>query len=269
MVALLFVNMYRFFLGAPLDSVADGLLRLHNLCIDYGQLGCIFFSSPLLQTCYNLMGRTSDPLVLKGDAMNEEDLRNRRDDGGKNIYGLSLFFKLHIAVYMNELEFAAGPLSAETKTNMEPIVPFTAKHHAFLESIVAEAPYRANNTNSVLPRWKHKKRLKRLKEAALLCPENFGHKLYLVQAEQAVSQGQFDLAVHKYEKSIRQAEKEGIPSDQGLACERAARMFLSLGKKKEATRHISQALNLYKQWGAKVKVDQLKRLVTLEKLDLK
>ncbi|CAB9511874.1 Protein tyrosine kinase [Seminavis robusta] len=271
MISLFFHHTMRFFLGDPLDSVVGSLLHLEKLCKDYGQIGVIIFSGPVLQSCYNLMGRSPDPLLLKGDAMNEDDFRHSDWDFNQSMYSLSQFFKLHLAVYLNQFEYAieGGALSANARQQAKLLViPFTVKHLTFLECVLAESPFAAKRNNNLLERRRRKRRLKRLQEAALLCPENYSHKLSLAEAEQAVSRGQFDLAIQKYEKSIRLAERDEIRSDQGLACERAARMYLSIGKKAEASKFVAKALAHYQDWGAKVKVDQMTELVKKEELVL-
>ena len=161
--------------------------------------------------------------------MKEDEFRNSDLDFNKSMYGLTLSFKLHLAVLLNEFDFAARLLaSSEMKTYSGLLViPWVTKQLEFMKAII-EATASSSQHGGISQRWRAKKRMKTLKEAVLYCPDNYMHKLDLIQAEQFASDGQLDLALEKYEAAIYHAGNQGIPPDQGYACERAGRMLLSL-----------------------------------------
>ena len=98
------------------------------------------------------------------------------------------------------------------------------------------------------------------------CPENHTNKVFLVRAEIAASKGQHDEAVLLYDKSRHYAKVNQLPSEQAFASERAGRMFVAAGQSSEAVPLFHEAIKLYAQWGAEVKVTQLKEIMANEKL---
>ena len=119
---------------------------------------------------------------------------------------------------------------------------------------------------SFLDRRRAQKHLRYLEQAMLNCPENHTNKVFLVRAEIAASKGQHDEAVLLYDKSRHYAKVNQLPSEQAFASERAGRMFVAAGQSSEAVPLFHEAIKLYAQWGAEVKVTQLKEIMANEKL---
>ena len=51
--------------------------------------------------------------------------------------------------------------------------------------------------------------------------------------------------------------RDGVVFDHAVACERAGRFMSSIGETNSATRYLRQANESYREWGARIKVDQL------------
>jgi predicted ATPase/signal transduction histidine kinase/CheY-like chemotaxis protein len=87
---------------------------------------------------------------------------------------------------------------------------------------------------------------------------NVKHKLLLVQAELTRYKGDILQATDYYEQAIDSAGTFGFIQYEGLANELCAEMLLMSGKTRYARCHLLDALYIYRRYGAKVKVEQLK-----------
>ncbi|MEM7183708.1 MAG: AAA family ATPase [Spirochaetota bacterium] len=96
-----------------------------------------------------------------------------------------------------------------------------------------------------------------LKELSKHCPDNFGHKYLLVEAEKARAEGKNFEAITLYEKSIESAKKHKFTHIEALGNELCAKFWMNKGNKKYATLHMTEAHRLYEVWGALAKCKQL------------
>lgn len=88
-------------------------------------------------------------------------------------------------------------------------------------------------------------------------PMNFEHKYQLVEAEQARVLGRIGEARELYDQAIAGAKAQGYLQEEALANERAAELYLALGRDKFAREYLSEAYYGYVRWGATAKVKQL------------
>jgi PAS domain S-box-containing protein len=89
------------------------------------------------------------------------------------------------------------------------------------------------------------------------CPENFGNRAALVDAEIARLEGHPLDAMHFYERAIQSAREHGFVHNEGLAHELAARFYLAGGFETIGHTYLRNARNSYDRWGAHGKVKQL------------
>mgnify|MGYP000294094214 CR=1 FL=1 len=100
--------------------------------------------------------------------------------------------------------------------------------------------------------------LDELKELSLLCPENFEHKLLLLQAEQGRYQNQsIEQLAPLYETAIESASSNEFLQYEALANELYGEFLLTKKRIRFALPYIHDALNLYRHWGCTVKVKNL------------
>ena len=94
------------------------------------------------------------------------------------------------------------------------------------------------------------------------CPQNFSHKLALLEAElvaiNAESNNDKSIA-QSYDKAISLSKENGFIHETALACERAGITFLS-SDHVDPRYYFHQAIDSYKLWGAKSKIEQIKTL---------
>ena len=86
------------------------------------------------------------------------------------------------------------------------------------------------------------------------CPENYRHKVLLIRAERARTQGNWSEAMELYEESIESARKNEFISCEALAAELYGKFWLERKKEKFARLYLNEARYLYEKWGASEKV---------------
>jgi tetratricopeptide (TPR) repeat protein len=247
----------RFFTGESLISVVEEVVHFQDFAKDYTHRYMEVFITPLLQTCYTLMGRSNNPLVLTGDATEEGQRTAQFSETGEIMSHYLLLLRMYIAVYMNELDHARLLLIPLRKGGYTVTVPYIHKIYVFLEGLI-----QANLSQiSFVERWRARRCLKYFERASLLCPENHINKVLLLSAELAAAAGDYENAGLRFDKAGAYAEKEGFLNEQALAFEKAARMYLLVGKSAEATSYFGKAIIVYRQWGAEAKVNQLQEIM--------
>src|SRR5262249_32061095 len=92
------------------------------------------------------------------------------------------------------------------------------------------------------------------------CPENFGNRAALINAEIARLEGRVLEAEQLYEKAIRSARSNGFVNNEAISHELAARFYAARGFQKFADAYLLEARYCYQRWGAEGKVAQLDHL---------
>jgi tetratricopeptide (TPR) repeat protein len=253
----------RFFTGESLISIVEEVVHIQDLANDYKHRYMEMFITPLLQACYNLMGRSDNPLVLNGDAMEEGQWAALFAESRDLLSNYAILFKMYVAIYMNELDHARLLLIPLRKSGYTGIVPYIHKIYVFLQGLMLAG----SSQRSFVGSWRAQRCLKYLERASLQCPENHINKVFLLSAELAAAAGDYEKAGHLFDKAIGYAEKEGFLNEQALAFEKAARMYLLVGRSAESTAYFGKAINVYRQWGAEAKVKQLQELIEKKKLN--
>ena len=83
------------------------------------------------------------------------------------------------------------------------------------------------------------------------------HKVCLMEAEEAFSSNDTELAKSMYEKAVSTAKKHRFINDEALACELAGYFFLERQEKELSLQYFLQAHEKYHEWGAVAKSDAL------------
>ena len=87
---------------------------------------------------------------------------------------------------------------------------------------------------------------------------NFQHKLFLMEAEYAYCNNDFDSATSYYKLAIATAKKHRFLNDEALACELAGHFCLdALEDNDSALQYFLQAHSKYHEWGAIAKANLL------------
>lgn len=124
--------------------------------------------------------------------------------------------------------------------------------HAFIGGLASFRIYRETQN----PVWaqrgeKFKQRIKTWKDQGSLW--NFEHKSFLLDAEQAYSNGNLELARVSYENAILSARKHKFIQEEALAYELAANFHVNSGDEATALKFFTGAHGKYIEWGAYAK----------------
>ena len=90
-----------------------------------------------------------------------------------------------------------------------------------------------------------------------LCPENGQHRYFLLSAERARISGNLPRAVRKFRQAVDVAASTGLVQYEALANELFGNFWKHTGEATAALGYWLRARDLYAQWGAQAKVDQL------------
>ncbi|TVM14159.1 hypothetical protein DPQ33_17760 [Oceanidesulfovibrio indonesiensis] len=99
--------------------------------------------------------------------------------------------------------------------------------------------------------------LERFRSWAEHNPANFEHKYLLACAESARIQGHTAQAVSLYDQAVESAGAAGFKQWEGLANERAAQLWRTLGNDLAALTYWQQAYSCYGNWGAHAKLARM------------
>lgn len=149
---------------------------------------------------------------------------------------------------------AAGPLMSSSAGFFE-----SAEYHYFAALVrvaCLEAASSDDRAEHGLEVTSHRRALALLADN---CPENFGGRLALVDAEIARTGGRPLDAMEGYERAIRAARDNGLIHDEALAFEVAARFYVARGFETIARTYRAGARSAYLRWGAVGKVRELDR----------
>jgi diguanylate cyclase (GGDEF)-like protein len=90
-------------------------------------------------------------------------------------------------------------------------------------------------------------------------PENFGHLVRWIDAERAWAVEDFQAAVGSFDAAMAEVARRVRPWHAALITERAARFHVVHGLERSGGVLLTEARNLYHEWGASAKVDALEQ----------
>ena len=131
--------------------------------------------------------------------------------------------------------------------------------HLFYQSLIITATFDSKARIRRTYRKILNKNLNKLRNWFESCPNNFGHKYYLVSAEMARVKGKAGKAAVLYEKAILSAAENGFTQNEAIASELAGKFFYSVGYWQTAEKYILNAHDKYNQWGAEGKASLMKQ----------
>lgn len=238
----------RLMIGDPLDDILEEAGKHEKLM---NHISDPFISARYLenrQFARCLMGRTADPLSLSGDGFNESDYYELLL-AENNLFGIcfSLLYKL-IVFYCHGRYEKARETARTLDCHIEvPVGTLLLPLHFFYSSLsLAEIAKtkQGRPKRSILADIR--KRQRRMKKWARLCPENFAHKHDLVEAviEEITAdegRGRFSRALKLYHEAIRGARQHGYTQEEAVACAGLGRFYLGRDAREEAALYLKRS----------------------------
>lgn len=248
--------------GAPLEEVkaeAERSLVLARRTKDPVAIAAVIVSRQLVACLTGqTRGRTSldsDDVVL-GEALATLD---EKEHAIVFYYEHVYRLFLHVLYGEHQAALAAAADAARFAEHMTGI--YWPVNAAFLEALARAGL--AREAADLGARSEHEAAIPpvraRLEALARSCPENFQHKVALLDAELCALQGERWEAVEQYDRAIELARQSEHAQDEAIANERCGRLLLSLGRERAAQGYLGDALRGYLHWGATAKAEALLR----------
>jgi class 3 adenylate cyclase len=247
--------------GRPLDKIESETRAYSESFDQYKQETNFNYNEVYRQAMLNFMGRSEDPLVLTGDAYDEEKMiaqnRERNDQTGAFFIH---FNKLILYYYFHDYK-KAYQHAIEARERLESVLAkFEIPNHHFYEALTLLAMYPdAKQAEKRKMMKRVRGNLRKLKKWARDAAENYLHKYQLVNAERLRVLNRHDQARMEYDRAIAGATANRYIHEEGLAYEIAGRFYLHQQSEGLAEFHLKAAYNAYREWGAKAKLRNLEQ----------
>jgi len=250
---------HRYQCGNDLASVEEDLRKYGKLMTEFKQATVLKYCLPYRQAILNLMGLSSNPLQLTGDAMNQENLLNSALERKNINLVFVIFSQCSVVTYM----FGDYDVASEMADKAQYIVDrsnsptYAVCSHTFYYGLITLLLARKTKDK----RWEGlaKNAIEKMKNWTKFAPSNCEQKLHLMEAEYAYFLGEYEIAERLYDSAIEKAGINGFIQEQALAFERAGMFYFEKGNVSKASQYYGKAHNSYLTWGAKGKADHLLR----------
>jgi histidine kinase len=213
------------------------------------------------QPMLNFMGRSTNPIVLTGEAYDEEKMmlqnQERKDKTGTFFIH---FNKLILCYYFHEYDKAEYHAAESRKLLEAVLAKFEIPNHHLYEALTLLAlyPKAGNKQSSYLRRIKSN--MRKLKNWSKFAPENYRHKYDLLRAELLRVNGNYNDARLVYDKAISGASTNNYIHEEALAYELTGRFYLDQHSEDLAEFYFKASYNAYREWGAGAKLRQLEQV---------
>ena len=238
----------RLMIGDPLDDILEESKQYEKLMnhINDPFISARFSENRQFARC--LMGRTSDPLSLSGDGF-DENAYFEMLLAENNIFGLcfALLYKLMVFYHHGRYEKARQTARTLDRHIEVPVGTLLLPLHFFYSSLaLAEIARTKQGRQKRRILADIRKRQRRMKKWARLCPENFAHKHDLVEAAVVEispdsRRGRFDQALKLYHEAIRGARQHGYTQEEAVACAKLGRFYLDRDVREEAALYLKKS----------------------------
>jgi predicted ATPase/signal transduction histidine kinase/FixJ family two-component response regulator/tRNA A-37 threonylcarbamoyl transferase component Bud32 len=211
------------------------------------------------QAVLNLLSRTQNPCILKGEVYDEQKMLPLHQQTNDQLAILFLYFHKLLLCYWFENYSEALENIAQFESYLGAAAgQVISVIFYFYDSLVRLAVY-ANTQEfrqkEIIDRVQANQ--EKMQKWAAHAPMNNLHKFYLVEAERYRVLEQKLEAIEMYDKAIALAKENDYINEEALAHELAAKFYLSWGKETIAKTYIINAYYGYIQWGALAKVKHL------------
>ncbi|MDP5018948.1 MAG: AAA family ATPase, partial [Dolichospermum sp.] len=247
-----------FWCGQPLTELEKQIRAYRQQLLDFQQLTTANYCSLLWETTLFLLGNPEKINISFQQSGDEEQLVSQ-SLAAKDIYRIFAFY-----LYRAILQFLMGDIiqaSADAVQARQYILGILAgiieAGLYFYDSLITLAIVPSSLDEVDKQQQTVKENQSKLQFWAEHAPMNYLHKWQLVEAEKCRVLGEKLAAIDYYDQAIAGAKDNGYIQEVALACELAAKFYLSQKKELSARAYMQEARYYYQRWGAKVKVKQL------------
>ncbi len=209
------------------------------------------------QSIANLIEETENPDILTGRIFDESLIDIADVTKSNEIYFQNLYLqKLYLALIFNHganakkyLDLAGRFQESVRGTALYPLF------HYYRSLLISDITLSSPSKRAVLAQIK--KDIHFLKKYEKLCPQNYSHKIFLLEAEYHYLKGDNETAKILYDKALKYGTESGMTNDVAYCWERAGRFFLDTKQDLLANFYLQNAYRVYKRWGADAKLKQM------------
>jgi predicted ATPase/signal transduction histidine kinase len=250
---------HTFFLGEPLEQLANNCEQYLSLAVKYQQGYTLTFLQLFQQVYLNLLGRSTSPVDLIGPAFDESNLLPtlKKDNNLVAMFFVYVYKAMLLYLFKDASQAVDIAAIAEEYANAIPGLLVIAQHNFYYSlALLAEYPnLDATKQSEYLKKVNSLQ--KSMKQWALHAPSNFQHKYDLVEAEKARVLGQNESAIDYYDLAIQGAADSGYIQEEAIASELAFEFHLARGRNRIAKFYLKEACYCYSRWGAQAKIKDL------------
>ena len=227
----------------PLKQLRRDLERFLRLIQYHNQHSMSLFMRPNLQYVLNVLGLSTNPVVLSGDAMDEDALLSLAIERKTTlVMSVVNVYKLQLCGHFQEFEMGRKLVHVISQYKAGTFAPYIRIAHLLHSGIVLTSSGRR------LDRWAAKRCLKLLRKRAKWSKDYVTNKVLLLEAVILEAEGHFD--EDKYRESVRFARADFLWSEAGMANEYWAQALVTRGRLEDARSTFSQAVEDYEKWEA-------------------
>ncbi len=209
------------------------------------------------QGMLNLMGKSENPLIITGEAYNEEKMMLQNNERNDRTGQFHLHFNKLIISYLLGDYNSATYHASETRKLLEAVLAkFEIPNHHFYEALTMLALYpKANNQRKLMSRAN--KNIRQMKKWAKDAPQNFQHKHDLILGSKMLVLGKTEEGISLLNQAIKGANQNDFIHEEAIANEILGKFYANTHSNAQAEKYLKAAYNAFREWGAKVKLTQL------------
>ncbi|MEO0533934.1 MAG: AAA family ATPase [Cyanobacteria bacterium P01_A01_bin.123] len=252
---------HRFWLGESLPALAQAMANYYQEIDALNQDVALQLHGINWQTVENLLGEATNPCALDGKIYVADTMRSVHQRSGN----LQAIFVAHFQqlflnyLFGNYTDAIAQAELAEAYLDVVPAQVVFATYHVYRALTCLALIGLGQSTQNKERLAQANRDLKKLTKWAHHAPENYAHRVALIQAEKHRVLGNRLAAMEAYDQAITLAQSNQYSQEAGLAQELAGRFYLDWGKAAIAQTYLVNAYYSYEHWGAKAKLDDFKQ----------
>jgi len=252
-------GLHGYYSGRSLDDLADSMAIYAEAMVRFKKQPILSLIQIYQQTVANLRGQSQLPNLLAGEFY---DIAYQFPQHLESNYRTAIFYVHANTAVLNylfdEYSVAIAQLDRAIPYQDSVVALFIVGWFAFYDALIrlAVARQRTGKEHQQLLKQVTANR-KKLQKWATFAPNNYAHKLLLVEAEVARTRGNFTTAIALYDRAISLAQEHQFIQEAALANELAAAYCFAENRLKLAQVYLQEAHYFYLQWGAISKVKDL------------
>ncbi|HEY9638027.1 MAG TPA: AAA family ATPase [Coleofasciculaceae cyanobacterium] len=251
--------LHSFFMGKELSNLELDMATYREAIGQLNQETALNYHKVYQQFVLNLLGKSANVQLLKGEAYNEEEMLKLHQKSNDKTAIFYLFFNKSVIYYLFYDYHQSADYSARAEKYLDGVTAtLNIPLFYFYDSLAKLAIY-TDSTKSEQDdiHLKVIANQEKMKIWAHHAPMNFSHKFELVEAERHRVMGRHLEAMDYYDRAIAIAKENEYINEEALANELAAKFYLAWGKQKIAQVYMADAHYGYVCWGATAKVKDL------------